>query len=242
MVDAAHDVPPVRVRISVIIPCHDGECYVAETIRSVLAQDCPGLEIVVVDDGSTDRSAEVVQSFGHPVRYVHQAHGGAAVARNRGVELSTGAILGFLDADDLWPEGVLNRWIGILERHPSVGIVVGHMEQFVSPELSEAAEREFRFSSEPVLARMCGSVLVRRSEFVRVGGFSPQLTSGEFMDWCLRAEDLGVRSLTVSDVVLRRRLHRRNHGIVRRDARQDYVRVVKAALDRRRASAPGDPS
>ena len=238
MADAAQDIARARTRISVIIPCHDGERYVAEAIRSVLGQGCEGLEIIVVDDGSTDRSAAVVRAFGGPVRCVGQPHRGAATARNRGMEVATGGVVGFLDADDLWPEGVLPRWLAVLERDPSVGMVIGHMEQFVSPELPPAARLEFRFSPAPVLARMSGAVLVRRSELDRVGGFSPQLASGEFMDWYLRAEELGVRSVTVADVVLRRRLHRSNHGIVRRDARQDYVRVVKAALDRRRATAP----
>jgi hypothetical protein len=86
---------------------------------------------------------------------------------------------------------------------------------------------------------MCGTVLVRRTEFERVGGFAPELVSGEFIDWLARAEHLGVRTVALDAVVLRRRLHRTNHGVVRRDARQDYLRVVKAALDRKRAAAPG---
>ena len=238
MVDAAYDVTRPCTRVSVIIPCRDGERYVAETIRSVLRQDHRGLEIIVVDDGSTDRSPEAVRAFGDAVRYARQPQGGASVARNRGVELATGEILAFLDADDLWCEGALLRMLAALESDPSVGMVVGHMEQFVSPELPPAARLEFRFSPDPVPARMCGAVLVRRADFDRVGGFSHRLESGEFIDWLLRAEDLGVRFVTIPDVVLRRRLHRSNHGVVRRDARQDYVRVVKAALDRRRATAP----
>lgn len=237
MVDAMKDIPRARTRITTIIPCHDGGRYVAETIRSVLAQGVAGNEIIVVDDGSSDHSADVVRSFGESVRYHHQAHRGAGAARNVGVELATGPILGFLDADDLWTPGVLARWVAVLERDPAVGMVVGHMEQFVSPELPPPARDEFRFPPAPALARMCGSVLIRRTEFDRVGGFSPGLASGEFIDWCLRAEELGVRTETLPDVVLRRRLHRQNHGVVRRDARADYVRVAKAALDRRRAAA-----
>ena len=239
MVNAAHDATRACTRVSVIIPCRDGERYVGETVRSVLRQDHPGVEIIVVDDGSADRSPEAVKAFGDAVRYVRQPPAGASVARNRGVELATGEALAFLDADDLWSEGALPRMLAALESDPSVGMVVGHMEQFVSPELPPESRLGFRFSPEPVPARMCGAVLVRRAEFDRVGGFSPRLESGEFIDWLLRAEDLGVRSVTIPDVVLRRRLHRSNHGIVRRDARQDYVRVVKAALDRRRATAPG---
>ena len=241
MVDTGQERPRDGVQVSTIIPCHNGERYVAETIRSVLGQQCERLEIIVVDDGSTDRTREVVESMGEAVRYVRQPHGGVARARNGGAALASGAILAFLDADDLWPDGALRALLAPLERDVELGMAVGHMEQFVSPELPEEARAQFRFSPDPVPARMCGSVIMRRSVFERVGGFSTRLESGEFMDWILRAETLGVRSETVPEVVLRRRLHRLNHGVVRRDARQDYVRVVKAALDRRRAAAAQEP-
>jgi len=242
MSGSGQDRTPEPLRISVIIPCHNGERYVAETLHSVLRQQHPALEIIVVDDGSTDRTREVVASFGTTVRYLRQPRGGAARARNGGVALATGSILAFLDADDLWPDGALRALLAPLERDRQIGMVVGHMEQFVSPELPEDARHQFRFSPEPVPARMCGSVIVRRMVFDAVGGFSTELESGEFMDWILRAEAFGVRSTTVPEVVLRRRLHRLNHGVVRRDARQDYVRVVKAALDRRRAAAAREGS
>lgn len=243
MFGSAQGRPGAGTRVSIIIPCRDGERYVAETLRSVLGQGHDDLEIIVVDDGSTDRTAEAVRSFGDAVRYVRQDPGGASVARNRGVGLATGDVLAFLDADDLWCDQVLPRMLSAFDADPSVGMVVGQMEQFVSPDLPASAATEFRFSPDPVPARMCGTVLVRRSEFDRVGGFSPELSSGEFIDWLARAEDLGVRSASLPDVVLRRRLHRLNHGVVRRESRQDYLRVVKAALDRRRASAAGpEPS
>ena len=116
---------------------------------------------------------------------------------------------------------------------------VGLMEQFVSPEL-EGGGHVFRFSPDRVPARMCGTVLLRRAEFDRVGGFAPQLRSGEFTDWILRAEAAGVRFATVPELVLRRRLHLTNHGVLRKDARQDYLKVVKAALDRRRAAGEAE--
>lgn len=225
-----------EVQISAIIPCYNGERYIGETIRSALMQDCAGLEIIVVDDGSIDRTPEAVAAFGPVVRYVRGPHGGAARARNWGTSLATGALIAFLDADDVWPAHALRALMIPLERDPALDMTVGHVEQFVSPELPDDARHRFRFSPDPVPARLCGSMLVRRSVFDRVGCFSPQLESGEFMDWILRAESLGVGSVTVPEVVLRRRLHRMNHGVVRRDARQDYVRVVKAALDRRRAA------
>jgi glycosyltransferase involved in cell wall biosynthesis len=226
-----------KPRVSVVIPCYNGERYIADTIRSVLRQNHDSLEIIVVDDGSTDGSRSVVASFHGDVAYLQQPHAGAAQARNLGVERSSGALLAFLDADDLWTDNALRALSAPLERNPGLGMTVGLMEQFVSPELPDGAKAGFRFSPDPVPARMCGTVLIRRSEFDRVGALSPQLTSGEFTDWILRAEAAGLTFATVAERVLRRRLHLMNHGVVRRDARQDYVKVVKAALDRRRAAA-----
>jgi glycosyltransferase involved in cell wall biosynthesis len=223
--------------VSVVIPCHNGERYVAEAIRSVLLQTCEVLEIIVVDDGSTDGSRDAVAAFGAAVRAVHQPRAGASAARNRGAELARGELIAFLDADDLWTERALSALCAPLGHDASLGMTVGLMEQFVSPELPDGARHGFRFSPDPVPARMCGSVLLRRSEFERVGGFATRLESGEFTDWILRAEAMGVRFVTVPELVLRRRLHLCNHGVTRRDARQDYVKVVKAALDRRRAAA-----
>src|SRR5437667_12630279 len=113
--------PPL---VSVVIPCYNGERYLAEAIESVLAQRYEPLEIIVVDDGSTDRSAEVARHFGDAVQYVCQPHAGAAAARNRGVGLATGDLIAFLDADDVWTEGRLARQVQVLEADPSVGMVM----------------------------------------------------------------------------------------------------------------------
>src|SRR5215471_16349024 len=180
MIGAGQDGPQGPHRVSVVIPCHNGERYVAETLGSVLRQQSPGIEVLVVDDGSTDRTREVVEAMAPAVRYLRQPHGGAARARNGGVAQATGNVLAFLDADDLWPDGALRALLAPLEADAGLGMVVGHMEQFVSPELPEEARRQFRFSPDPVPARMCGSVIVRRWVFDAVGGFSTRLETGEF--------------------------------------------------------------
>ena len=220
--------------VSTVIPCFNGERYLGEAIRSVLDQDHDPLEIIVVDDGSTDRSAQVACGFGERVRLVAQPHAGAAAARNLGVQHAQGDVLAFLDADDLWTAGRLVRQLRVLESHASADIVIGHTEQFVSPEIAEPERLAFRFDPGPAPARLSGALVVRRPAFERVGGFSTALETGEFVDWYLRAEELGLVSVMLPEVVLRRRLHRGNHGVVRRDAQQDYLSVIRAALERRR--------
>jgi hypothetical protein len=89
------------VTISVITPCYNGAAYIAETIRSVLSQTKPALEMIVIDDGSTDDSAAIAEGFGAPVRIIRQSNQGESVARNRGIAEAKGSHLFFLDADDL---------------------------------------------------------------------------------------------------------------------------------------------
>ena len=226
----------IQPRVSTVIPCYNGEAYLAEAIASVLEQGHERLEIIVADDGSTDRSVEIASGFADPVHCLALPHAGASTARNRGVERARGDLLAFLDADDLWTAGRLRRQLEVLEFRPAVDLVMGRTVQFVSPEIPESERGAFRFDPAPVAARLSGALLVRKAAFERVGGFSPHLETGEFMDWYLRAEALGLEAVMLPEVVLRRRLHGANHGVVRRDARQDYVNVIKAALDRRRAS------
>ena len=88
--------------ISVVIPCYNAAAFLGETIRSALAQTRPPVEVIVVDDGSTDSSVKIAEAFGPPVRVLRQPNGGAAVARNAGVKAATGGWIAFLDADDLW--------------------------------------------------------------------------------------------------------------------------------------------
>ena len=88
--------------VSVVIPCYNGAAFLRETLASVLAQTHPVLEVIVVDDGSTDDSADIAASFGPPVRVARQPNRGESVARNRGVRESRGDWIAFLDADDAW--------------------------------------------------------------------------------------------------------------------------------------------
>jgi glycosyltransferase involved in cell wall biosynthesis len=226
--------PPPAPRISVVIPCWNGASYLAEAIESARSQE-GDLEILVVDDGSVDASVSVAERFGDPVRCLALSHEGAAQARNRGVEAARGELLSFLDADDLWTPGSLQRLTAALDRDPALEMALGHTEQFVSPEIAEPDRSRLACDPAPVAARVAGAMLVRRPSFDRVGRFSPRLATGEFVDWYARADELGLRSCMLPDTVLRRRLHRTNHGVVRRDARPDYLRVIKASLDRRRA-------
>lgn len=225
--------------ISVVIPCYNCERYLGEAVKCALDQGHTPLEVIVVDDGSTDRSAEVARGFGDAVRLVSQSNSGISAARNRGVAEAGGEFLAFLDADDLWPAGKLERQLAVLAADPAVGIVAGHARQFASPDLAPDVRATLKVDESVMPARLPGALLMRREVFDRVGEFSKRYTSAECIDWFMRADELSVRTVVLPDIVLERRIHGANHGILRRDARADYVRVLKAALDRRRGGGGG---
>ena len=118
-------------RVSIIVPAFNAERYIAATLDSILAQDYANIEVIVVDDGSTDGTRQCVQAYGDRVRYLHQQNsGGAARPRNAGLRLSTGAFLIFIDADDLLAPGRIAREAALLAAHPSVALVFSDYQEF----------------------------------------------------------------------------------------------------------------
>ena len=219
--------------ISVIIPVYNGERYIAEAVGSVLSQDFSPLEIIVVDDGSTDQTAELLRSYAN-VRYVCQSRLGASAARNNGVRCSSGGWLAFLDADDLWMRDKLKVQTALLRTNPGLDMVFGYVEQFYSPELEESLKSKIKFAEGSMPGYVPGAMLVRKDSFLNVGFFNEAFKIGEFIDWYTRALDYGLNGHLAREVVLRRRIHDANTGIRERDSRKDYLRVLKASLDRRR--------
>jgi glycosyltransferase involved in cell wall biosynthesis len=220
--------------ISVIIPAYNAERYLGEAITSVFAQTHRPHEIIVIDDGSTDDTANVAQSFSPSVRYEWQPNGGASAARNRGIESATGNFLAFLDADDLWTENKLAHQLAAFERDPALKMVFGHVQQFYSPELGEEIKKRIKLPAEIMRGFHPGAMLIKREAFFRVGLFNPALQLGEVVDWHVRAMELGLKTLMLTDVVMKRRLHQTNQGIYKREARVEYLQILKASLDRRR--------
>ncbi len=226
--------PPL---VSVIIPVYNCEDYLAEAIESVLAQSYQPLDVNVVDDGSTDRSAVVARGFASPVRYYFQPNGGIGAARNRGTELARGSFFAFLDADDRWVEDKLERQMAAFEADPALDIVFGHVRQFHSPELPEGLKERTRIPADLMPGCCPSAMVVRRDAFFRVGPFETHWRVGEFMNWYVRAIEAGLRVMMLSDQVVWRRVHLTNHGIHQRKAITEWVQILKASLDRRRAGS-----
>jgi len=223
--------------VSVIIPVYNYDRYLGEAIESVLGQTHPHLEVIVVDDGSTDRSSEVAKGFvDRGVRYCHQVHAGIGPARNKGVEFAQGEFLAFLDADDRWPPEKIERQLNAFESDPALEMVFGQALQLQNGPAWEAAVNDYKPSVDGMVPGMVpGTMLIKRNAFFRVGLFKGDLKVGEFIDWYARAVELQVRSLVMADLFLWRRIHGSNQGVRERQSVSDYARVLKAKLDRKRA-------
>jgi glycosyltransferase involved in cell wall biosynthesis len=228
--------------VSAIVPVYNGERYLAMAIESALAQTEPPVEIIVVDDGSTDGSAVVAKAYGAPVRCLSSPHGGLSAALNRGIRHARGAFLAFLDADDLWVDVKLARELDVLAADPGLDAVFGHVEQFVSPDVEEAARPALPDAVRLAPGYLTGTLLIRAAAFHRVGLFDPRWQIGNFIDWYLRAQETGLRSAMLPEVLLRRRLHADNMGTRERASRHAYARILKHALDRRRSPAGNGPA
>lgn len=191
-----------RPLVSVIVAAYNVEEYVREALESVLAQDWDPLEVVVVDDGSTDATGEFVRSFGDAVRYVRQENSGPANARNAAIRESSGPLVANCDADDLLPPWRLRVQVEHLLEHPVLGCVFGRQEWLNPPPW---------LGRDPVYGDLDGiplsSAMFRREVLDELGGYDSRFEPSEDMDLVIRMRERGIRYAVLPDLVLYRRYH-----------------------------------
>lgn len=191
----------MAAHVSVVVPCHDHGHLLGEALDSIAAQNVANVEVVVVDDRSTDNTVSVARASN--ARVVRSLGPGAGAARNAGVLATTGNIIGFLDADDVWTQGSLRVRLAALEGNDAA---YGAVEEFVDPgyDGSHAVARTFS------AARVAGTMLMTRRAWDVVGPIQESLPFGEFIDWVARFDTAGLRAVNAGEVVLRRRIHAAN--------------------------------
>ncbi len=190
-----------RPLVSVVVPTYNAEQFVTETIESILAQSYPNIEIICVDDGSTDGTYGVLESFGDRVRIIRQQNAGPSAARNAGIKAAAGRFIGLLDADDLWePEHVAH----------AVSALIRGEHEYV-----RGLTRVFRidargmcsFDRPEYMPALVGACLYALSALVRIGLFDETMPYGEDIDWHARATEAGLRELRLPETSLRYRKH-----------------------------------
>lgn len=224
----------MQASVSVVIPVRNAARYLGEALRSVLAQQHPAAEIIVVDNGSTDASRRLAESFGPAVRVIDEPRPGACFARNSGVDCARGEYLAFLDADDLWLPGKLERQLRQMESRRGLDMIFTWGENFLSPELTEAERRTVRFASGAGPFILPSTMLARRASFLKAGPI-PDLGEGEFIAWYGIAMAMGMQSDVIAEVLVRRRVHLTNSTRVAAK-RHDLLRAARLVLDRKRAA------
>lgn len=222
--------------VSVIMPVYNAERFVAEAIESVVNQGIEAIEIICVDDGSTDQSAAIVQSFGSIVRYYRQENQGPAAARNKAFSFVRGRFVTFLDNDDLFPAHKLARQLALFDEDPSLEIVFGKT-QYVFLEGSNPERFHFPDQTQTVWNILLGAGLFRTDVFRRIGLFNEGLKIGEDLDWYNRAKEQGVHMLSTDDVMLLYRHHDTNYTRDQALVKSTLLKAIKYSLDRRRSDA-----
>ena len=199
--------------ISCIVPVYNGERYVKEALDSILAQTYRLLEIIVVDDGSTDRTVELLANYGEQIRYLEQPHVGPAAARNLGVGTAQGEFIAFLDADDLWHPEKLARQMARFRDCPDINLCFACFQNFWTRELAEEEKRyQGHPMSQPLSAYSICSLLAPHTAFERFGNFDNDLRGNENMHWFLHAAERGAVIEVLPDVLMYRRIHPHNRS------------------------------
>jgi glycosyltransferase involved in cell wall biosynthesis len=220
--------------VSVVVPVHNGERFLGAALESALAQDYAPLEIVVVDDGSTDGSAELTTAY--PVTLLSQPNSGVASARNAGVAASDGELIAFLDQDDEWLPTKTSRQVGALAGDPGLGFVLTRMQIVLEPGMPRPEWLDEASLAGPSDAAIPSSLMVRRETFDQVGGFDPVYRIACDADWLARAKDAGVEWARLDETLVRYRIHAHN-GIHGRDALLGELNgVLRASVRRRRVA------
>ena len=206
----------MNVKVTVIIPTHNCQTYLGEAIESVFRQTLNAWELIIVDDGSTDATPEIVRKYllDRRVKYVFQEHKGLPAARNRGLFHSKGETIQFLDADDLVHPEKLERQTRLLEAHPEIdGVISGHL--FFKGDVSKGwgvrccAKGKTDIRKELLKGNfiVVNAPLVRKRAIVNVGGFDESLTSTEDWDLWLRISSAGSVLITHEEELAYVRVH-----------------------------------
>jgi glycosyltransferase involved in cell wall biosynthesis len=215
--------------VSVVVAAYNGERFLNESLQSAFAQDYEPFEVVFVDDGSTDGTAEIAQSF--PVRYLRQENRGLPAARNAGLAVAKGELVAFLDDDDLLPPTKLSVQAACLREHPEVGCVLGRQEWIFDGVGQPSLPRD------PIFGEVGGiqlvTAMIRRRVLDELGGFDPSYRYAEDRDLFIRMREHGVEIAVLPDVVLRKRLHGSNMTMNRPDT-HPMLRSLREKLERER--------
>jgi len=204
----------VKDLVSIIIPTYNREKWIKEAIQSVLSQTYSFYEVIVVDDGSSDNTREIVNSFKERVKYFFQQNCGPSCARNKGIELSRGEWIAFLDSDDLWKKEKLEKQMEALKKEPRFKVCYTEEVWIRNGKFVNPRKRHKKYSGWiylhclPLCIISPSSVLIHRSVFEDVGKFDPHLPVAEDYDLWLRISSRYPIKLIPEKLIIKRGGHK----------------------------------
>jgi hypothetical protein len=225
--------------VTVIIPVFNGQKFIRDAVDNILRQNYPALEIILVNDGSTDQTDAIIKQLPVDVRYFSQDNCGPGVARNRGIRDASGEFITFLDVDDLWPDNNLNRLVGEMLRDPELEVVRGYGQ--LMERNAQTGEYDFIGNPKESFPHYIAAAIYRKSAFAKVGLFDPTLRFGEDADWFLRAAEQGLNIRRLEETTLYVRRHGGNMTEGRNMVELNAMKIFKKSLDRMRARGTGAP-
>ncbi|MDD5068307.1 MAG: glycosyltransferase family A protein [Candidatus Pacebacteria bacterium] len=220
--------------VSVIVPVYNGERFLKGALESILAQSYAHLEILVIDDGSTDGTAAIAQSFPN-VTYFFQKNRGVAAARNKGIRMATGEVLAFLDADDLWPKHRLERMVSKIASLDAPQMVIGTTKLSLF-EKSGKYRKEIKSSEKPKIFSFVGAAIFTRHVFTSIGVFR-KMRFAESVDLFFRIKEKNIPTTVIRDITLINR--KRSGSITAEKSEDDLFGHVALALKRHLHRANG---
>ena len=224
--------------ISVIMPAYNGEQYIAGALNSLLREAGLNLDIIVVDDGSTDGTGEIVSHYvvSHPVvRLINGPHAGVSQARNTGLAAvpEQARYITFLDCDDLNSPGRIKRQLDMMRSDPGLGCVMGLMQLFESADEENCRPLP---GSKTMIVRgvQLSAVLFSREVFKQIGHFNEQMQHGEDTDFFLRLLEAKVPYALDEEVAVMYRRHLNNMTNDTVETRRGFIDAIRRSLARRR--------
>jgi len=227
----------VSPKLSVVIPAYNAAQLVADAVASIRAQGLADMEILLVDDGSTDDTAAVARSLSVSVlAQPDRINRGPAAARNLGIRASSAGYLAFLDVDDEWPPDAIPYLLASLENDRALQVALGHVQCFICEPGDSSAYREH---GPPFVTFLLGAAVYRRAVFEHVGLFDEALREGEDVDWFMRAREAAVEIRVHPQTTLH---YRRRPGSItygRGAELRTLARMLERSIARRRAANVG---
>ncbi len=225
--------------VTAVIAVRDGERFLAEAIESVLGQTVSCAEVIVVDNGSTDRSREIAARYEPAVTLLDEPRKGIGPARNAGLAAARGDFVGMLDCDDLWDPCKNEIQLEAFRLNPRLDLVFGHVQQFADPSYDPALHGRLAIPSEPQPGLFLPAMLAPRSIWERVGPWSDDVKVSDGLQWLLRARAMNLQEEMLTETVIRRRVHDANYTRQNANEAGEFAHFLKRSIDERRRRAAG---